>query len=33
VEQFGDLALTHFARQVSQNPERLRELRRLAGKR
>jgi len=34
VEQFGDLALTHFARQVSQiDPERLRELRRLAGKR
>lgn len=34
VEQFGDLALTHFARQMSQvDPKRLRELQRLAGKR
>ncbi len=34
VEQFGDLALTHFARQMAQvDPKRLRELERLAGKR
>ncbi len=33
VEQFGDLALTHFARQMAQvDPKRLRELQRLAGK-
>lgn len=32
VEQFGDLALTHFARQMAQlDPKRLRELKRLAG--
>ncbi|MGI8428472.1 MAG: BlaI/MecI/CopY family transcriptional regulator [Solirubrobacteraceae bacterium] len=34
VDQFGDLALTHFARQMSQvDPKRLRELQRLAGQR
>jgi len=34
VDQFGDLALTHFARQMSQvDPKRLRELQRLASKR
>jgi len=34
VEQFGDLALTQFARQMSQlDPKRLRELQRLAGQR
>jgi len=34
VDQFGDLALTHFARQMSRvDPKRLRELQRLAGKR
>lgn len=34
VDEFGDLALTHFARQMSQiDPKRLRALQRLAGKR
>ncbi|MDQ2727354.1 MAG: BlaI/MecI/CopY family transcriptional regulator [Actinomycetota bacterium] len=34
VEQFGDLALTNFARQMAQlDPERLRALQRVAGKR
>ncbi len=34
VDQFGDLALTHFAREMSQiDPKRLRELQRLAGQR
>ncbi len=33
VEQFGDLALTHFAQQIAQlDPKRVRELQRLAGK-
>jgi len=34
VNEYGDLALTHFARQMSQiDPKRLRALQRLAGKR
>ncbi len=34
VEEFGDLALTHFARQMAQlDPKRLRALQRVAGKR
>ncbi len=34
VDQFGELALTHFAREMSQlDPKRLRELQRLAGNR
>lgn len=33
VEAFGDIALTHFARQMSQlDPDRLRELQRIAGR-
>lgn len=34
VEAFGDIALTHFARQMSQlDPDRLKELQRVAGQR